>query len=70
MARKAYRYYSVYRRKDDSPVIIHGTTQECMATMKVTKTTFYNYGTRTRTGAPCKYDIYVDDPEEDEEDGC
>lgn len=64
------QYYSVYDRKTDQPVIIHGTAPECAKAMGVTRNTFYHYVTRNNTGfMPCKYEIFVDDPEEDEEDG-
>lgn len=70
MPRVYYKYYSVYNRHTDEPVIIHGTTPECMAATGLTKRSFYIYVTRTRQNAKKgKYDIYVDDPEEDEEDG-
>ena len=61
-------YYSVYNRKTDEPVYIHGRAKECAKAMKVTAATFYHYVTRNKTGfMDCKYDIYVD--EEDEENG-
>lgn len=66
MARAYYKFYSVYNRHTDEPVVIHGTALECMAVMKVTRATFYHYVTRTRRGRQCKYDIYVDDPDEEE----
>jgi hypothetical protein len=63
-----YKYYSVYDRKTDTPVFIHGTARECAKAMGVTRNSFYCYMTRNRRGEPCRYDIYVDD-KEDEEDG-
>jgi hypothetical protein len=69
MARAHYKRYSVYNRKTDMPVIIHGTTPECMAATGLTKSSFYIYVTRTRKNAKLgKYDIYEDDPEEGEGD--
>ena len=62
------KFYSVYNRKTDEPVIIHGTTRECMAATNLTKSSFYTYVTCTRYNNVKKrrYDIYVD--EEDDED--
>lgn len=68
MGRAPYRYYSVYKRRTDEPVVIHGTALECIKVMGVTMTTFYIYVTRTNKGfGKRKYDIYVDDPEEVED---
>lgn len=62
------KYYSVYNRKTDMPVMIHGKIEECMRIMGVSKATFYIYATHTRNGSrKCKYEIYVDDQEEDED---
>jgi hypothetical protein len=68
MAKVPYRYYSVYERRTDKPVVIYGTAKECAKVMGVTMTTFYIYVTRTRKGfGKRKYDIYVDDSEEEEQ---
>ena len=62
-------YYSVYNRKTDEPVMIHGTTPEGMAATGLTKSSVYSYVSHTRTGKhKRRYDIYVDDPEEDEDE--
>lgn len=67
MGRGPYKYYSVYNRHTDQPVIIHGTTPECMAATGLTRTSFYIYVTRTRKNEKKgKYEIFVD--EEDLED--
>jgi hypothetical protein len=69
MTRGPGKHYSVYRRKTDEPVVIYGTIPECMAIMGVTRNTFYTYVTRTNKNYPNRrYDIYVDDPEEDEDE--
>lgn len=61
-------YYSVYRRKTEMPVIIHATTQECIKIMGVSLATFYCYASHTRHGTrKCKYEVYVDDSEEDKD---
>lgn len=66
MAGKPHTYYSVYNRRTDQPVFIHGMAKECAKAMKVTPATFYHYITRNRTGfLPCKYDIFVDEEDED-----
>lgn len=68
MLRGPRKYYSVYVKKTDEPVIIHASAPECAAAMGVTMATFRNYVTRNRTGMLyCKYEIVVDDPEEDED---
>ena len=62
------KYYSVYNRKTDLPVFVHGRASECCEAMGVTRATFYHYRTRNKTGfLPCKYEIIVDD--EEDEDG-
>ena len=67
MIRTPYKHYSVYERKTDKPVLIYGTARECVEVMGVTMNTFYIYVTRTNKGIKKrKYDIYVDDPEEDD----
>lgn len=68
MGRGPYRHYSVYNRKTDEPIVIYGTSIECAKVMGVTMTTFYIYVTRSNKNyGHRKYDIYVDDPEEDED---
>ena len=67
MGRNPYKHYSAYNRKTDMPVIIHGTTRECMRALGVSESTFYCYVTHTRTGRrKCKYEIYVDEEGEDD----
>ncbi len=62
------KYYSVYKRKTDEPVIIHGTAKECAKVIGVAVNSFHIYVTRFNKGVKRrKYDIYVDDPEEDED---
>ena len=66
MPARRFKYYSVYNRKTDEPVYIHGTSAECIKAMGVTLSTFQNYVTRNNTGfKPCKYEIIVDEEEED-----
>lgn len=62
-----YKYYSVYNRKTDAPVYIHGTSVECAAAMGITRSTFLCYVTRNRQGKQCKYDIYIDEEDEGDE---
>ena len=65
MTRRPYRYYTVYLRKTDMPVIIHGTSRECMQAIGVSMATFYCYVTHTRNGTrKCKYEIYVDEDDD------
>ena len=62
-----YRYYSVYNRKTDEPIFIHGTAVRCAEAMGVKKSTFYQYVTRMRKGEyRKKYDIVEEGREVDE----
>lgn len=66
MARK----YSVYERGTDRPIMIHGTAAECAAAMGVRTNTFYIYVMRQNKGWPQRIEIFMDDPdEEDDADG-
>lgn len=68
------RMYSVYNRRTDLPVVIHGAAAECAAVMGIKKNSFYRalMRQRSREGGPAvaaKYEIVVDDdPDELEED--
>lgn len=67
MAKRQYKHYSVYNRKTDLPVIIHGKTSECMRTLGVSRATFYSYVAHTRNGTrKCKYEIFVDEENDDD----
>ena len=67
MASKPFKYYSVYNRKTEEPVIIHGSTLECCKALGVTVSTFYCYVSHGNTGyRKGKYEIFVDEDEEDE----
>lgn len=62
-----YNYYSVYNRKADEPVYIHGTARQCSKAMKVKESTFYHYINRNRTGRQrCKYEIFEEGRAADE----
>ena len=62
MAKSPYKYYSVYKRRTDTPVFIHGTSSECMRAMGVTQATFYAYVSHNRLGSRvCKYEIIVEE---------
>lgn len=58
-------HYSVYRRKTDMPVVIHGTVWECLKVMGVSQATFYCYVSHTKYGTrKCKYEIFIDERDE------
>ena len=59
------KYYSVYNRKTDEPVIIHAKAPECMAAAKLKKSTFFSCVSATTKNSNRKrrYDIFVDEPE-------
>jgi hypothetical protein len=65
MSRGYNNYYSVYLRKTDMPVIIHGNTLECMAAMGISRASFYSYFSHTKHGTrKCKYEVYKDEEDE------
>lgn len=65
--RKPYKYYSVYIRKTDEPVVIHAKAEECLKATGLKMRTFRTYTTMTRNKYKRyrKYDIYVDDEDEE-----
>ena len=61
-----YKYYSVYSRDTDMPILIHATAKECQAVLGVSPGTFYTYVSHSRHGTRNnKYEIFLDDNEED-----
>lgn len=67
MACRPYKFYSVYERGTEMPIVIHGTVKECTEVLGITEATFRSYLSHTRSGVrKNKYEIYVDDPEEGE----
>lgn len=62
------RHYSVYLRKTDEPVIIHGLASECAAAMGITKSSFYRYMCRDTESYGRKYEVFVDGLDEELED--
>jgi hypothetical protein len=65
---RAFRRYSVYRNKDDMPVIIDGTAEECAKAMGVTLNSFYRTVCRAKQGRLKRYTViwrYMDETEED-----
>lgn len=68
MAKRSYKYYSAYNRHTDLPVFVHGTAAEVGAAIGLTVGSVYIYVTRTRKNEKKgKYEIYVDDSEEDDD---
>lgn len=65
--REALRKYSVYEHGTDRPICIYGTAEECAEAMGVTLHGFYKsiWSRRSGRNTPRKYDIYIDDDEED-----
>ena len=67
MPKRPYRFYSVYDRDTEMPILIHATAKECMERLGITEQTFRCYLSHTRSGVrKNKYEVYVDDPEEGE----
>ena len=68
MACRCYKFYSVYKRGTDEPVIIHATAKEIQKRLGITDQTFRTYVSHTKLGTrKNKYDIYLDEPENDED---
>lgn len=70
--RKNHFTYTVYdnRKEYPCPVIIGGTAQECAAAMGITYGSFHTIYTKLKNGtkqATRKWDIFRDDPMEEEE---
>ena len=62
------KYYTVYRRKTDMPVIVHEPIYSCVRKLGVSVNTFYNYKSCTKHGfRKCRYEIYEDEEENDEQ---
>lgn len=69
MACRCYKFYSVYRSGTDEPLIIHATAKEIQKRLGITDTTFRTYVSHTKNGTRNnKFDIYLDEPEEDDTD--
>ena len=68
--RKKHFTYTVYDRRTDMPVIISGTAMECAAVMGITLGSFrtiYSKLKNEREQATQKWEIFRDEPEEEEE---
>lgn len=63
------RMYSVYNRKTDQPIFIHGTAAQCAKALGITVRTFYKQIGRSRVGlAPQRYEIIIDPIDDEEEE--
>lgn len=60
--------YSVYRKKDDMPIVIFATARECAAALGITHQTFRSYLSRQQKGEkyPRKIVIYHDEIDMDD----
>lgn len=62
-----YRYYSVYNRMTDEPIVIHGTARDCASAIHVKLETFFEYLSRQRKGLiNGKWEIFEEGREVDE----
>ena len=61
--------YSVYRKPDDTPVVIHKNRVQCAAAMGITVKSFDSIASKNRTGKKVskRWDIVRCEEEEDEE---
>ena len=63
--------YTVYDRRTDMPVIIGGTAMECAAAMRISLGSFRTIYTKLKNGnakSSQKWEIFRDEPEEEETD--
>ena len=66
---RCYKFYSVYKRGTDEPVMIHATAKEIRERLGITDQTFRTYASHTKNGTRSDpFEIYLDDPEEDDTD--
>lgn len=64
---KFYRYYSVYNRMTDEPIVIHGTARDCASAIHVKLESFFEYLSRQRKGLiNGKWEIFEEGREVDE----
>ena len=67
MANIHHKFYSVYDRETEMPIIIHANAKEIRERLGITDQTFRTYASHTKNGTRSdKYLIYVDDLEDDE----
>ena len=68
MAKRCYKFYSVYMHGTDEPIIIHGSAKACAEKLGITEASLRCYLSHTRSGArKGKYEVYVDDPEDEDD---
>ena len=66
---RPYKFYSVYDRDTDMPLVIHGTSKECAEQLGITEATFRSYVSHTKLGVrKNKYEVYVDDLDDGEDE--
>lgn len=61
------RYYTVYRRNDDS-IVCHGYVEDCMKALGMTRSNFYSMVSRSLHGRNGKYEVDVATIHEGEEE--
>ena len=63
------RRYSVYRAKDDMPIVIYGTSQQCADALGIKVKSFYGQVLRSKdeNAGHSKYVVYKDKVEDLEE---
>ena len=57
--------YSVYYKKDETPLIIYATSKECAKEMGVSEASFYSYCYRTKKGSVRKWLVYEDEMDDE-----
>lgn len=64
-----FKRYSVYHKKDETPLIIYASADECAKAMGTKRNSFYRYICRMRKGEIELRKWLVFEDEVDEEDG-
>ena len=69
MANRPRKFYSVYDRETEMPIIIHARAKEIRERLGITDQTFRTYASHTKHGTRSdKYLIYAYEPEEGDTD--
>ena len=64
------KHYSVYNRRTDMPLIIHGTAAQCAEFLGITIKSFYSIVMRQRKGQEAKkIEVFIDERGDDDEMG-
>ena len=68
MGMYCHKRYSVYKGKDETPLVIYGTSRECAEAMGITLRSFWEYVSKMKSGT-LKSKRWLVCEDEVEEDG-